>query len=297
MSKGIIEVGAMKKTVIRLSGGLGNQMFQYALGRQLEKEDVNVTYDTFIYWRDKLRKYELNHFHTDVRLASGVRKCFYLCCYYMERKLKMRMMVTKLLGEHHEKSLFGYEDNLIQYRYLDGYWQNTKYFCNMKAQLQQDFVWKGRFNDTQEKIMRDMQGRESVMIHIRRGDYLKPSNAEMYVVQDQDYYERAMHLMTEHVKEPQWYVFSDDIAWCKTLTCFQTNVTFVDSSISDSMYVDFELMKQCRHFIIGNSTFSWWAAWLAVNEKKVMMAPEKWYYDEKLNVSVQKALLREFMLV
>lgn len=287
----------MKKIVIRLSGGLGNQMFQYALGKHLEQKNAIVQYDTFVFYRDKLRNYELNQFHTDVELVSTVRNWFHLCCYYTERKLKMKQLVIKLLGEHHEKSLFGFEDDLINYRYLDGCWQNIQYFYDLKTTLQREFVWKGSFNSIQQSVIKDIENQESVMIHLRRGDYLKPTNSALYVVQDQDYYERAVHFVSDKVKEARWYVFSDDIEWCKNLSCFKKDTTFIDKKISNNMYVDFELMKRCRHFIIGNSTFSWWASWLSANEEKVMVAPAQWFYDGELNKRVQQALLTQYKLL
>lgn len=287
----------MKKTVIRLSGGLGNQMFQYALGKQLEKAGVQVQYDTSIYYRDKLRCYELDRFYTNINLVSTCMKWVYLFCYYAERKLKMQKFVRKLLGEHHEECVFGAENDLIKYKYLDGYWQNTLYFYNIKNDLRRQFVWRGTLNAKQKEIISEIENHESVMIHIRRGDYLKAINSSLYVVQDESYYNRAMKYVSVRVKDAKWFVFSDDIEWCKSLSCFSKNSIFIDKEISGSMYVDFELMRVCRHFIIANSTFSWWPSWLSPCDKKIMVAPEHWYCDNVLNKRVQNALLSEYVLL
>ena len=130
-------------------------------------------------------------------------------------------------------------------------------------------------------------------VHVRHGDYLSPQNRNTYVCLPFNYYQKAISYLEEKIENLTIYVFSDDINWCKQQFQFTKNVVFIDESISNSAQVDFELMRNCKHFVIANSTFSWWPAWLAANHDKIVIAPKTWFYDERDNQAVRQGLLNK----
>jgi hypothetical protein len=156
--------------------------------------------------------------------------------------------------------------------YLSGYFQSEKYFKNIQSKIKDDFS----FPDLNLIEVNDIERFNSVSVHIRRGDYLENSNTyETHGICSLNYYYKALEIIKSKVKNPVFYIFTDDIEWVKVhfnLEEFQF--------ISGKGYCDFEelgIMSKCRHNIIANSSFSWWAAWLNRYQKKIVIAPEYWF--------------------
>lgn len=269
--------------IVRYMGGLGNQFFQYAFGKAFEKKyGVKVKYDTFSYVRDKKRLYELSSFNISSNSKlNEVEQLFFNLLFYLKVKSRKIFIYEKKEFEYLELN----SENLA--KYYVGSWQNEKYFDSMKNELREEFTLKIMPSNIGDLYKSIISNRQSVAIHVRRGDYV---GLQGYILQSMDYYKRAMDIVGQKIPEPEFYIFSDDIEWCKS--------NFVDTGEKlhfvekNSTVEDFMLMRACHGFIISNSTYSWWPAYLSDSDIKI--APSKWFVDEETNQNVEKALLNGF---
>lgn len=259
---------------VKLMGGLGNQMFQYSIGRSislscgvplkldrsfLERKDLG---ESFTY-----RNYELDLFKIDPDLVLSNNKSW-----------------TFLSEPHHHL----FSENIIrecserirngQNVYLEGYWQTPKYFEKIEDIIRKDFTFKNRVEDSREQKIQEMvrmiKESNSVMINVRRTDYL---NNPFHIVLDELYVKKAIEMIEERVDDPRYFVFSDDIEWCRN-NLQQRDFIFVDKSYAGDRYSYYiQLMSLCKSFVIANSTFSWWSAWLNSEENKIVISPKKWF--------------------
>lgn len=165
---------------------------------------------------------------------------------------------------------------------FDGYWQSYKYFSTIAEVIRESFCVDLDFNGNFQTLLSLIRSTNSVMINVRRGDYL--DKLDYHGVVDENYLYESMALIEKRICEPHFFVFSDDIFWCRMKIKADKNVVFVDESYYDHKFQSyFKLMSNCRHFIISNSTFCWWAAWLADAPEKTVIAPEKWFATDTLN--------------
>lgn len=272
--------------IVRLMGGLGNQMFQYAMGKMLEVQKGETFYvDTFSFYRDKKRKYELNCFRIKEKKAPLFYLLYYNIFFYFGSEKKKSQEI------YYESEIFQYQDicNAPQ-KYFVGSWQHEAYFENIKSELQEDFIFRNRFSSDVEKMEQMILERESVLVHVRRGDYL---DCDDYEIVGEEYYKKAMQYIEERTMDTKFFVFSDDIEWCRKYFKKKKNIIFVTGNTGKE---DFYLMCKCKHFIIANSTFSWWAAWLS-DKNGIKVAPARWFKDEKINKKVADALLKKFYVM
>lgn len=271
--------------VTNLKGGIGNQMFQYALGRKLSLTNKDTfKLDTSGLERanevgDVYRPYALDAFAITASIATSeeVRPLKHP---YGPFSRLARFWQTKVLQQAH----VGFEPEVLEGtgdRYLDGYWQSPKYFEDIRETLLQDFTAKEPFSPLGQTLHAQMQATESVAMHVRRGDYV--SNAKVrnaYGPCSLAYYERAIQEIQERVAVSTWFVFSDDVAWTKANLVLPGDTVYVSGhSIRDAE--ELLLMAACKHNIIANSTFSWWGAWLNRNPGKVVIAPLPWFDTKK----------------
>jgi len=264
--------------VVNLIGGLGNQMFQYATARRLaEKHSTILKIDVSEFELYKLHRYSLHCFNIWEYLADSTE-------------------IEKLVPEKHKKSIakkfklllnlknnksilkekYFYFDPLVLEAsdnvYIDGYWQSEKYFEGISKTIRNHFSFPP-FTDNKNKALLELiVHSNSVSIHIRRGDYLK-NNLNWSL--DIDYYNRAIDLIKEKVNNPIFYIFSDDMHWAEANIKI-TNSHFINHNKGNDSFRDMQLMSNCKHNIIANSSFSWWGAWLNNNEDKKVIAPNKW---------------------
>ncbi len=227
--------------IVRLSGGLGNQFFQYAYGRSLVNKKTSVKIDISYYNKQKKRTYGLDNFRTTIKIAGLIE-----------------VFIHKYLFPN---------------TYITGEFQDEKYFLDISNIIRDEFAIKEKLRADLENIASKIQTNDSVSVHIRRTDYL--SKKHRFVILDTKYYKKAIKLMTEKVKDPKFFFFSDDIEWVKE------NIQHPDDSIflSNKDFEDMHLMSLCKHNITANSTFSWWAAWLNKNQNKIVITPQRWFSD------------------
>jgi len=281
--------------IVKLHGGLGNQMFQYAIGRKLSlldktelKLDLSFLLDRTPHSNFTYRDYNLNIFNLKIELAT--QEEINLFINYLDSKIKRKIYTYLFLGRNNkyidekqftcDPDIFKLTGNL----YLDGYWQTEKYFNDIKNILYNDFTIKIPQDEKNQEINKTIKNTNSVSIHIRRGDYIE--NKQIYNVHgicDLDYYYNCINLFLKKLKDPHFFIFSDDHRWAKENLKLDCPLTFVDHNDASKNYEDLRLMSQCRHNIIANSTFSWWGAWLNQNADKIVYAPQKWFNDTSKN--------------
>lgn len=270
--------------IVRLMGGLGNQLQQYALYRKLEilgKEarlDTSWFADTVQEKMQAPRPLELNRFEgLSIKTASPEEVRSLLGRRYEEQaglweKVRRRMNpafvpVFEETGMYHPE-IFGWDG-----KYLAGYWASEAYYADILETLRSEIRFPVSDNPRNAAMVEEMEQTQSVSIHIRRGDYLDAANAEMFGnICTESYYERAVSYLKEKVSDPVFYVFSDDSDYARSR--YQgKEYRIVDwNKGGDSLY-DMMLMSRCRHNICANSTFSFWGARLNAHAGKIMIRP------------------------
>jgi len=280
--------------IVKLMGGLGNQMFQYATGLALARKhnvpfraDLNFLLDRRKrYYEFTQRKYALDIFAEPPEAADDREIKRFL--YPRHGNRYVYHALKRLYGE---KNVYREDDvrtvpdffSLPSEAYLDGYWQNPGYFSSIAEELRVRFAPANGLPASHQELWRRIKGSASVCLHVRKGDYV--GHPELDVL-DPDYYYRAIERLSEKVSEPRFFVFSDDIGWCReNLRTDAARTVFVDTFPGEKAEYDFRLMSECRHFIIGNSTFSWWGAWLGNDPRKIVIAPKRWSRSQEEEVS------------
>lgn len=275
-------------------GGLGNQMFQYATGRSLSLSlGTTLKLDTRGFFSYKLHQgFELERLfscHTEIATDDDLR----LVLGWQRVKLAQRLLRIPQLKNLRYKSYvvephFNYWDgvnNLKDNVYLDGYWQSEKYFHEFADKIREDFTFKLPFSNQNADIADQIDQVQAVSLHVRRGDYVNNAKTSAtHGLCSLDYYRAAIQHIIKQVENPHFFVFSDDIAWVKNNLKIDSPHQFVDHNSGEENYNDMRLMSLCKHNIIANSSFSWWAAWLNNNPQKIVIAPQNWF-SRKVNVS------------
>jgi len=163
-------------------------------------------------------------------------------------------------------------------RYLSGYWQSERYFLHVQERIRTEFTFKKPLEGANAQMARAISDTTSISVHVRRGDYLtNPKNHGLMDVAQPAYYRSAIAHIGGIVTNPEFFVFSDDIVWAKENITSGYPCTFINHNSQADSYFDMYLMSRCQHHIIANSTFSWWAAWLNPSDRKIVIAPKKWF--------------------
>lgn len=266
--------------VTKLTGGLGNQMFQYAAGRYLSlKCNEELYFDVEDYAKIKMHNgYELHNFFIQEKFFKKTIFDKVLLKFENVNRLFSKFSPTRL-NYHKESKYFCFDERLTNLSgsvYLDGYWQSYRYLELIESQLNKDFefrippVYFNRF------LIKEIHEVNSVSVHVRRGDYLSNKIfSKVHNVLDVEYYVRAFEIIKREISDPFFFVFSDDIEWAKKKFEGYNSCTFV-SNPEQSSIEDLRLMRACKHNIIANSSFSWWGAWLNPNPNKIVIAPKQW---------------------
>lgn len=267
--------------VVAIKGGLGNQMFEYAMARALQIEypgaklilDISKTHRPFA-----LGIFELiNHVET-------IKDCRYFK-YHIEESRFLRI-ITKYFPRltcnfFQKKGVFFW--NHLSYMkipkiendiFINGYWQSVKYFDLYKMDILKDFEFMMPIAEKNEFLMKEIINSESVCVHVRLGDYCYQGN-EDYQVCKPEYYLKCIEELKNELKKACFFVFSDEIEKAKEFfkTC-SAPIIYVEAD--NAPHEDLQLMSLCKHFVISNSTFSWWAQYLSQNPNKIVYAPDKW---------------------
>lgn len=278
----------MKKDIltVRFNGGLGNQMFQWAFARAIEKRTgISTFMDMTFFNKNYSRPYELDIFNVTIKKAQGF--CTNLKLETMW-KLRKKLKGKKFLGTYvYEEPHFEFDPNVIEIKpntYIHGFFQSEKYFKDIEDELKEDFKFKPAPDSNNQATIDKINSTNSISLHIRRGDYVQKKRYQnVYATCSLDYYKRGVeHIVKKTGINPTLFIFSDDKDWVKENLNLPYETVFVDNNSSEKSYEDMRLMSLCKHNIIANSSFSWWGAWLNNNKEKIVIAPQKWFNDEKI---------------
>ena len=268
--------------VIRLQGGLGNQMFQYAYGRELIARGRPVVFEDGSFEGDPLRSYELDVWLTSVPLLPAATRPLIPRCFGGDG-WRNRLRGKRPLRQIIEDPL-GFQPGLLSppdHSYLDGYWQSEKFFASVRDEIVSAFQPAKRLSAESIAVAWRIQNAvDSVAVHVRRTDYLKL--AFMQVV-DVGYYQRCVGELVARHAGIEAFVFSDDLAWCEKNLRLPCPTHFVGHNHGATAYEDLWLMSHCRRHVIPNSSFSWWAAWLKKDQAGEVYAPRPWFNDPRMN--------------
>ena len=267
--------------IIKIMGGLGNQMFQYALARSLIERGKDVKLDVSYYdhipTKDTYRALETDKFIYKIPKASKREiKLYNNIIQKIMNKINMYIRLFPQIKIIEEKKDFCEEVFECDNKYLIGYWQNENYFKDIKLKLIQDF---GLAPQNAELAQRLQKEKNSVSLHIRAGDYLNQYNYhEFGNICTQEYYEKACNYIENQIRTKiKVYVFTNDAQWAeKNIKLKRDGVKYIDWNEKEDSRVDLYLMSLCHHNIIANSSYSWWAAWLNMNQGRIVVAPFKW---------------------
>ena len=275
--------------VSELMGGMGNQMFQYALGRHLAiNNKTELLLDTkflldrtpkkdFVY-----RNYDLGIFNIDEKFTPPEISNKYGLCKTFTNKLLNKLIKPKMLTCVFEGD-FRFKPeilNTLDNAYLNGYWQTEFYFKAIESIIRKDFTFKETMGFKASELAQKIKNTNAVCLNVRRGDFV---NNPTHGTLGMDYYGMAEKILIEHgVVNPVVFIFSDEIEWCKEHIKLSSETCYVGHEYAGDKFRDYmELMMLCKHFIIPNSSFAWWAAWLSNNAGKKVIAPKNWFPNAK----------------
>jgi hypothetical protein len=275
---------------VKLWGGLGNQLFQYAFGKSKalseNKELVFYTIPLMDNGKSPLETFMIDLKYLD---KKKIRKFYFFTkCGIpsrIERKIISRFPAINRKVLIEPGLWFHQLENSTAICY-DGYWQSYKYFDLIKDELVSKIRLKEN-NSLPEGLFTEIKNCNSVSVHIRGGDYISKANEKIYYRCGTDYYLRAISFIKKTITDPVFYIFSDDLFWVKENYMFLKDfeIRYVQYSSEVLPNTDLILMSNCRHNIIANSTFSWWGAYLNRNHEKMVFVPEHWY-QKKIRYSV-----------
>lgn len=279
--------------IANIVGGLGNQMFQYACSLSLARDlaaPLKFTTDLFGQYTyhngpeleavfginlDIASRTELRRMIGAARVAPAVRRAL---AWQGLRFMRGRHFLVE--PSHRHWTELGL--HACRGAYLQGYWQSELYFDRHAATVRKEFTFKEPLRGRNEEVARAVVQSPSVSMHIRRGDYVSnPKTLALHGVCNMDYYARAIECVRNRVHGAQFFAFTDDPQWVRTSVLPRfPDVIMVEGNQGSQSHNDMQLMSLCRHHIVANSSFSWWAAWLGERDDTIVIAPERWFAAE-----------------
>jgi len=272
--------------IVQLQGGLGNQLFQYAAARRLASTlGVPLKLDLGFYATQSLRAYELGHFCIEAGIASPWEAARWRGPRMLTRIARPLGLVPRLVVERS----FGFDPAILQLpdgRYLEGYWQSHRYFADVAPMIRREFAVRTPPSEADRTLLDRMTRTDAVCVHVRRGDYVSnPTTRQYHGLCSPDYYRRAVGKLAARLRAPELFVFSDDMPWVKQHLEFGLPTTHVEHHGPGDAALELRLMAGCRHFVLANSSLSWWAAWLSSPDDAIVYAPRQWVADPAIDTT------------
>lgn len=299
------------------SGRTGNQMFQYAFTRKLMElrnnkdemvfnfsllsqhkvgeKDYKDTFEDFC-----VVPYRVDNGNLTMKYGSFQQKSIYLLFQLSSRFFGNHISKTEwfrrfrkrglLFSEYNDHNYSEFAEiveksaemsNLVMY----GKFENPDFFQGIKPILQQEFTPKYAPLDINRELYDTITQNNTVCVHIRRGDFLSEEFRNDFYVCDEDYYRKAINLILERVDTPVFFFCSNDIEWVKQT--FKIDAPCYYEPETNPLWETFRMMYSCKHFIISNSTLSWWAQYLSKNEDKIVVSPDRWYNNPEMNAGAR----------
>lgn len=273
--------------IIKLQGGLGNQMFQYATAKSVGS--LSKVYFDISFLEQRTQS---NESFTNRKLALSIfeniklNKASNFAIWLTKNNHPLKKIICPNVISIYQSELnewINFEHLKSSHLYLDGYFQSEDYFKEIRNQLLIDFKFKKVSAFNQAIAIKINSDANAVAIHVRRGDYLKPAVNVFHGLLPISYYQSAIKKIEETISHPHYYLFSDDPNWCNQSFKFLKNFTIVSNAHSED-WEDMYLMSICKYNIIANSSYSWWSAWLNNNPNKSIIAPKNWFANTPINV-------------
>lgn len=280
--------------IVRIAGGLGNQMFQYATARALaEDRKCPLKLDISGFDESRLRSYELNKLNIVEDLASEEE------IYSLKNKRARsprkfihrisRNLRIKKLKHFREVHWARFDEMLFKANlplYISGGFQSYKYFDRHRSMIVEELMPKNPLAGKNKELAAHISSCNSVSVHVRRGDYVTSEKAsKKHGVLTLDYYEQAIGIIKGKIENPVFFIFSNDKEWVLENLKFNCQKVFVDNNDVESGHEDIRLMSLCKSNITANSSFSWWGAYLNLNREKTVVAPANWLACEKVDLT------------
>lgn len=271
--------------IVNIVGGIGNQMFQYAFALSLKQkfpfEEIMIDISHF-------NQYNLHNgfeihkvFRNELKIATK-NELKMITRYIPNYKLSriVRFFFSKRNTEYLEKIDYQYDKEVYNVNtdcYYEGYWQSYKYFENIEPLIKDTFTFYKLDYFKNYSLIQQLSNINSVAIHVRRGDYVNASAFKNICTEK--YYSDAINYVNNIIPLPNFFIFSNDIEWCKnniSKLIKNRSVVFINDNYQENSYIDMYLMSLARCCIIANSSFSWWGAWLNSRNDKIIISPCKW---------------------
>mgnify|MGYP006076280383 CR=1 FL=1 len=274
-----------------MNGGLGNQLFQYSLGLYFQKKkNFTIKYEKSFFNKktdvpvvriDKVFDIKLDEIkkkNLDLRIKFFINR---FTIYFFQTFSKKTL---ERFGIFIEKNTV-YDNRILnaeKFLYFSGYFQSENYFKKIRKLIINKIKLKKKINKSNTLLLNKIRKTSSVAIHVRRNDYIKkPHLKKIYNICNKNYYMNAIRIVEKKIKNPKFFIFSDDILWVKKHFSYKKNIHIIESNQNEKDHVyDFELIKNCKHFVISNSSFSWWSCWLGSSNKSIVISPKKWFKDK-----------------
>jgi hypothetical protein len=282
--------------IAKLYGGLGNQMFQYAAGKQLallNKTELllDITHYEKLTLPNDLpyRSFDLSIFKADLKIAKKQQIEFFKSSPSDSLVIRVRRKIRKIFFNYKTicESHFHFYPEFLTSKgniYIDGYWQSEKYFKQIENQIRKDFTIKTTLNRDGTKLLFEIQSCNSVCLNVRRKELATNKYHSHFL--GVEYFHDAVKFISAKIDNPHFYIFSDELQWCKENLKINQLHTFVEESLYGDKFRDcLYLMTQCKNHIIPNSSFGWWATWLNPSKEKIVITPKKWFADNSKNTS------------
>lgn len=278
--------------IVRIYGGLGNQLFMYACGLALAcRRQAPLFIDVGVLTSEQYRPFGLGIF--TLRATQAEAKMVRQVRGFGDSKISREWFhVRRSLGlaknpGYVRESGWRFDPTVLASPtpcYLKGHWMCERYFFDYADEIRRDLQFRESPAGRNAEIAAEIVACPNpVSIHVRRGDYLAGGNAAIYASLGQTYYRSALEAMRQRVTQPRFFCFSDDPQVARHELGLPADTVFVDHN-GNAGHEDLRLMTLCRHHIIANSTFSWWGAWLAGGAQQVVVAPQQWWihpdYDD-----------------
>jgi hypothetical protein len=273
--------------ISHIIGGLGNQMFQYAMGRALAiAHQQPLLLDIADFADYPLHQgFELTWVFNGAINTASTTDIQSVLGWQASKRIKTRLTYPHwaifrnrhFIVEPHFNYWAGIQQ-LPSSAYLFGYWQSERYFQEIVDIIRTDFTFKQPVSEKNTDLAQQISQVNAVSIHVRRGDYVQnPTANAVHGLCSLGYYQAAILAITQLIEQPTFFVFSDDIEWVKTNLPLSFPCQYISHNQGIESYNDMRLMSLCQHHIIANSSFSWWGAWLNPNPTKIVIAPKKWF--------------------
>lgn len=276
----------MSAVVIRLVGGLGNQMFQYAAARAVAlRSGADLVFDLSWFSTVSDRGYALAPFAIDALIlsdstvlpASKAQVYWRRLIHALVRETRMKRCGHPVFTERH----FHFDPAVLDIRapaYLDGFFQSERYFADCADVIAAELRLVDPPTSRAKQLLQEIKASDAVCLHVRRGDYVANATTSAYHgTLSIDYYRKGLRIVGAGLSRPHCFIFSDDPAWVRANFRLFFPTTIVDIHGPDEVHEDMRLMAACNHFVIANSSLSWWAAWLGTDPAKTVVAPEQWF--------------------